>query len=74
VGFGISDKKQTVEIIRAGAKGVVVGSAFVDIIAGEVDVSNKLEMLAKDLKEGCKNISAHSVESRNVEFLTPLRV
>ena len=74
VGFGISDKKQAVEIIGAGANGVVVGSAFVDIIASKVEVSKRLEMLAKDLKEGCKNISEiHSIESRNVEFLTPLR-
>lgn len=74
VGFGISDKKQAVDIIGAGAKGVVVGSAFVDIIASKVEVSERLEMLAKDLKEGCKNISdLHSVESRNVEFLEPLR-
>ena len=74
VGFGISEKQQAVEIIRAGAKGVVVGSAFVDIIASKVDVSQRLEMLAKDLKEGCQNISEiHSIESRNVGFLTPLR-
>jgi tryptophan synthase alpha chain len=56
VGFGISDKKQAIEIIRAGAKGVVVGSAFVDIIASKVDVSKRLKMLSKDLKEGCKII------------------
>lgn len=55
VGFGISDKKQAFEIIRAGAKGIVVGSAFVDIIASKVDVYKRLEMLAYDLKEGCKN-------------------
>jgi tryptophan synthase alpha chain len=74
VGFGISEKKQAVEIIRAGAKGVVVGSAFVEIIASKVDVSKRLEMLAKDLKEGCKNISEeHCRELRNVEFLAPLR-
>lgn len=74
VGFGISDREQVVEIMRAGAKGVVVGSAFVDIIAGKGDVSKRLETLAYDLKEGCKNISKiHPVELRSVEFLTPLQ-
>ncbi len=32
VGFGISNGRQATEIIRAGADGVIVGSAFVDII------------------------------------------
>jgi tryptophan synthase alpha chain len=74
VGFGISNKKQVVEIIRAGAKGVVVGSAFVDIIACRVNVPQRLEMLAGELKKGCKNIGEiNVVASRNVEFLSPLR-
>lgn len=72
VGFGISDKKQAIEIISAGAKGVVVGSAFVDIISSKEDVSKRLEMLAKDLKEGCKIISDANVGSKNIEFLTPM--
>lgn len=54
VGFGISNKKQVVEIIRAGAKGVVVGSAFVDIIARRINVSQRLETLARELKKGCQ--------------------
>ena len=74
VGFGISNRKQVVEFIRAGAKGVVVGSAFVDIIACRANVSQRLEMLARELKKGCKNIDEiNVVESRNVEFLSPLR-
>lgn len=54
VGFGISNGKQASEIIRAGADGVIVGSAFVDIIASGKDVPAKLEALAKDLKEGVR--------------------
>ncbi len=74
VGFGISNKKQVVDIIRAGAEGVVVGSAFVDIIACRVDVSQRLEMLSRELKNGCRNIEEIKVvESRNVEILLPLR-
>lgn len=54
VGFGISNGKQASEIISAGADGVIVGSAFVDIIAGKKDVSLRLEALAKELKEGAR--------------------
>ncbi len=54
VGFGISNGKQASEIIRAGADGVIVGSAFVDIIAGGKDVPARLEALAKELKEGVR--------------------
>jgi tryptophan synthase alpha chain len=74
VGFGISNKDQVVEIIGSGAEGVVVGSAFVDIIACRVNVPQRLETLARELKNGCKNIAEiNVVESRNVEFLSPLR-
>lgn len=52
VGFGISNGKQAAEIIRAGADGVIVGSAFVDIIASGKDVTARLEALARELKEG----------------------
>ncbi|MDD5615571.1 MAG: tryptophan synthase subunit alpha [Candidatus Methanoperedens sp.] len=51
VGFGISSGKQAAEIICAGADGVIVGSAFVDIIASGKDVPARLEVLARELKE-----------------------
>ncbi|HEY9205653.1 MAG TPA: tryptophan synthase subunit alpha [Candidatus Methanoperedens sp.] len=54
VGFGISNGKQAGEIIRSGADGVIVGSAFVDIIASGKDVPARLETLAKELKDGIK--------------------
>ncbi len=54
VGFGISNGKQAGEIIRTGADGVIVGSAFVDIIANEKDVPVRLESLARELKDGIK--------------------
>jgi len=38
VGFGISTGKQAAELIKAGADGVIVGSAFVDIIGSGKDV------------------------------------
>ncbi len=52
VGSGISSGKQAAEIIRAGADGVIVGSAFVDIIGSGRDVPERLEALARELKEG----------------------
>lgn len=54
VGFGISNGRQAAEIIGAGADGVIVGSAFVDIIAGGNNVEQRLEALARELKEGMR--------------------
>ena len=54
VGFGVSNGEQAAEIIGAGADGVIVGSALVDLIAegdGE-QVADRLESLARELKEG----------------------
>lgn len=52
VGFGISTAKQAKEVVEDGADGVIVGSAFVDIIASGNDVNARLETLAKELKDG----------------------
>ncbi len=54
VGFGISNGEQTCEIIHAGADGVIVGSAFVDIIAGGDNAEQGLEALARELKDGIR--------------------
>jgi len=54
VGFGISNGKQAAEIIHAGADGVIVGSAFVEIIARGREVPERLEALARELKEGAR--------------------
>ncbi len=55
VGFGISNGRQAAEIIRAGADGVIVGSAFVDIIASGNNAEERLEVLARELKEGIRS-------------------
>lgn len=52
VGFGISNGWQAAELMRAGADGVIAGSAFVDIISKGEDVSARLEALARELKAG----------------------
>ncbi len=54
VGFGISNGRQAAEIIRAGADGVIVGSAFVDIIARGGNAPERLEALARELKDGMR--------------------
>ena len=59
VGFGISSGDHAQRVIEAGADGVIVGSALVDIVAQGVErgdppvtVANRLESKARELKEG----------------------
>lgn len=52
VGFGISSGAQAAEIMKSGAQGVIVGSAFVDIISSARDVEGRLEGLAREIKSG----------------------
>jgi tryptophan synthase alpha chain len=53
VGFGISTPEQVKNVVLSGANGVIVGSAFVNIIASNDDVENRIEKFAKDLKNSC---------------------
>ncbi|MCD2202007.1 tryptophan synthase subunit alpha [Halobacterium sp. KA-6] len=61
VGFGISSGEQAREVVASGADGVIVGSAYVDIIADGVEndlpteeVADRLEALAAELKAGAR--------------------
>jgi len=54
VGFGISDKEQAAEVISEGADAVIVGSAFIKIIASGENVNERVETLARELKEACR--------------------
>lgn len=55
VGFGISKREHVKAIIKAGAQGVVVGSAFVNIVAKKKgEACRDLRRLSKELKEGTK--------------------
>lgn len=54
VGFGISDRQQAAEVLAAGADAVIVGSAFVNIVASGDNVNEKVEALARELKSACK--------------------
>ncbi|WP_435345995.1 tryptophan synthase subunit alpha [Haloarchaeobius sp. HRN-SO-5] len=57
VGFGVSTGEQAARIVAAGADGVIVGSALVDVVAehgdaGGDDVPARLESKARELKAG----------------------
>ena len=56
VGFGISQPKHVHDLVRAGADGVIVGSAFVKIVGENsrnlAKASAKLARLARSLKKG----------------------
>ena len=59
VGFGISSGEQAREVVAAGADGIIVGSALVDIVAEGYEsgdsteaVAERLEAKARELKDG----------------------
>jgi len=58
VGFGISKSEHVKSILAAGADGVIVGSAFVNIIATNQDnlgkITNELEKTAQNLKQATR--------------------
>jgi len=55
VGFGISRAEHVRSLVEAGADGVVVGSAFVNIVAREGGgACSELERLSAELKEGTR--------------------
>ena len=58
VGFGVSKPAHAKGIIKAGADGVIVGSAFVNIVhKHQTDFDRmleELEALARELKEATK--------------------
>ena len=52
VGFGVSEGDHAAEIVRAGADGVIVGSALIDLIAEGDEPAAALEAKARELKRG----------------------
>ncbi|MFC4987613.1 tryptophan synthase subunit alpha [Saliphagus infecundisoli] len=54
VGFGVSEGDHAAEIVSAGADGVIVGSALVDLIAESEDPVAALESKARELKAGAE--------------------
>jgi tryptophan synthase alpha chain len=65
VGFGISDGDQAAEVVAAGADGIIVGSALVDIVAEGHEagddpavVADRLTEKARELKTGAERGAA----------------
>ncbi|GAB3018828.1 tryptophan synthase subunit alpha [Natronobiforma cellulositropha] len=54
VGFGVSEADHAAEIVTAGADGVIVGSALIDLIADADDPAAALEAKARELKGGAE--------------------
>jgi len=52
VGFGIKTGDHAERIVRAGADGIIVGSALVDIVADDPSTVRDLERKARELKDG----------------------
>ncbi len=59
VGFGVSKPEHVKRLIMAGADGVIVGSAFINLIKAHqenIDVLlEKLQAMASELKKATKN-------------------
>ncbi|MFB6119828.1 MAG: tryptophan synthase subunit alpha [Halobacteriaceae archaeon] len=58
VGFGISEREHAREIVAAGADGIIVGSALVDIIADGVENDRSVEAVAADLEAKARELVA----------------
>jgi tryptophan synthase alpha chain len=70
VGFGISTGDHAARVVSAGADGIIVGSALVDIVADGVendrptaDVADDLRAKARELKEGALRGARESPEA-----------
>ncbi|WP_458185166.1 tryptophan synthase subunit alpha [Haladaptatus sp. NG-WS-4] len=66
VGFGVSEGDHAREIVSAGADGVVVGSALVDIVSSGENVADRLESKAAELKLGACEGRDEVLESEQI--------
>jgi tryptophan synthase alpha chain len=67
VGFGISKREHVKAVLEAGAQGVVVGSAFVDLIAKKGEKAcEDLKRLSAELKEGTRGVSIAAIKMPKV--------
>lgn len=68
VGFGVSEGDHAAEIVEAGADGVIVGSALIDIVASGDDPAADLEAKAEELKRGAvRGADADGVDDRDAD-------
>jgi tryptophan synthase alpha chain len=61
VGFGISDGEQAASVVEAGADGVIVGSALVDIVAEAHENDDAVEETATRLREKARELKEGAV-------------
>lgn len=61
VGFGISDGEQAASVVEAGADGVIVGSALVDIVAEGHEADDPVEETAARLREKARELKEGAV-------------
>jgi tryptophan synthase alpha chain len=61
VGFGISDGEQAASVVEAGADGVIVGSALVDIVAEARENDDAVEETATRLREKARELKEGAV-------------
>ncbi len=64
VGFGISSGEQAREVIAAGADGVIVGSALVDVVAEGVEDDRPTAAVADELREMAREIKRGALAGR----------
>jgi len=66
VGFGISEREHAREIVAAGAGGIIVGSALVDIVADGVENGRPTEDVAADLEAKARDLVAGASEGHDL--------
>ena len=58
VGFGISSGENAADVVAAGADGIIVGSALVDVVAEGVETDRPTEETADRLREKARELKA----------------
>ena len=66
VGFGISEREHAREIVAAGADGIIVGSALVEIIADGVENDRPTEDVAADIEALAAELAAGATEGHDL--------
>ncbi|MFW5949644.1 MAG: tryptophan synthase subunit alpha, partial [Halolamina sp.] len=61
VGFGISTGDHAARVVQAGADGIIVGSALVDIVADGVENDRPTAEVADDLREKARELKQGAV-------------
>jgi tryptophan synthase alpha chain len=62
VGFGISSGEQAARVVAAGADGIIVGSALVDIVAEGVEADRSVEETADRLRGLARELTDGAAE------------